>query len=244
MSGPAAAPFLAKIGLHTELTPAEAAALAGVVTRPVAWPAGAVLAVAGDPLDTATVVLDGVAARAKHLPDGRRQILSLLLPGDIVDAHASVLRRRDDALEAVSAVTAAIVPQSRIHAVGAEHPRLHEAFLREAMIEASVAREWVLSLGRRTAPEALAHLICELCVRFDGVGLARDGRYPFPLKQQHLADCLGLSLIHLNRVVQQLRAGGLIRVERRTLTVPDPAALRALAHFRPDYLHFDTARAA
>jgi CRP-like cAMP-binding protein len=236
--------LVAKLSLHTHLDAAEKQALVGLVTRTHRWKAGEAVAAPGEALDIATIVLDGMMARTKNLPDGRRQILSLLLPGDMVDAQASVLRRRDDALEAVSGVVAAIVPQSRMAAIGAQFPRLHEAFLREAMIEASVAREWVLSLGRRTAQEALAHLLCEVCLRLDAVGLGRDGSYSFPPKQQQLADCLGLSNIHLNRVVKQLRDAGLIEIERRTLRVENRPALERLAKFNPDYLHFDSPRAA
>lgn len=236
--------LVSKLALHTRLDAAEKQALIGLVTRTHRWKPGEAIAAPGDPLDTATILLDGMLARTKNLPDGRRQILSLLVPGDMVDAQASVLRRRDDALEAVSSVIAAIVPQSRIAAVGAEFPRLHEAFLRETMIEASVAREWVLNLGRRTAQEALAHLLCEICLRFDALALAPDGKYPFPLKQQHLADCLGLSNIHLNRVVKQLREAGLFDIERRTLALKDRSGLERLAKFSPDYLHFDNPRAA
>jgi CRP-like cAMP-binding protein len=235
---------VAKLAAHSRLEPVEEAALVGMIARTHRWQAGEMIAMPGDPLDTATVVLDGMVGRTKDLPDGRRQILSLLLPGDIVDAQASVLRQRDDALEAISTVDAAIVPQSRVAAVAAEFPRLREAFLREALIEASVAREWVLNLGRRTAQEALAHLICELCLRLDAVGQGHGGRYRFPLKQQQLADCLGLSTIHLNRVMTQLRGAALFTLERRCLTLGDRAALHRLAKFSPDYLHFDISQAA
>jgi CRP-like cAMP-binding protein len=244
ISNAAASPLQRKIELHTRLDDRERAAVATLLTRPQTIRAGAAVAVAGEPLDVATIVLSGMLCRSKMLPDGRRQILSLLLPGDVVDAHASVLRKRDDNLEAVCESAIAIVPQSRIHALEQDHPRLHEAFLREAFIEAAIAREWVLNVGQRNAIEALAHLVCELHVRMDGVGLTAQGRFPFPLKQQHLADALGLSTIHLNRVLGHLRASGQIGLERRSLSVADPPALRALAHFSPDYLHFDQTLAA
>jgi CRP-like cAMP-binding protein len=245
MTAAAALPLLTrKLELHTRLDERERAALGLLLTRAQTVRTGVAVAVVGEPLDLATVVLSGMLCRTKALPDGRRQILSLLLPGDVVDPHASVLRKRDDNLEAIGETTIAVVPQARIEVLEAEHPRLREAFLREAFIEASVLREWVLNVGQRNASEALAHLICELHIRMEGVGLAAQGRFPFPLKQQHLAEALGLSVIHLNRVLRQLRASGLIRLEGRWVTVVDAPALRALAHFDPDYLHFDQTLAA
>jgi CRP-like cAMP-binding protein len=234
----------AKIGLHTALGDEELAALRTLLTRPFSVAAGESLAAAGDPLDVCTIVIEGLICRTKALPDGRRQILSLLVPGDLVDAEAIVLRRRDDELEAVSASTVAVVPQQRLAAVGQQHPRLREAFLREALIEAAIAREWVRNIGRRNAKEALAHLLCELHQRLDGVGRVFDGRFQFPLQQQQLADALGLSTVHLNRVFRELRGEGLIALERRWLTLTDIAALRRLAHFDPSYLHFARSEAA
>ncbi|MDE2486457.1 MAG: Crp/Fnr family transcriptional regulator [Alphaproteobacteria bacterium] len=229
--------FAAKIAAHTPLSDAESAALGALVTRIQIVPAGDTVAAAGEPLDVATIVLEGIVARSKLLPDGRRQILSFLLPGDLVDAFASVLRRRDDNLEAITAAKVAVVPQTRVAAVAAEFPRLHEAFLREAFIETSIAREWVLNVGQRTADESLAHLLCELSWRMETLGLARGGVVPFPFKQQQLADALGLSTIHLNRVLRNLRGSGLIHLEARALTVLDAEALRRMAHFNPEYLH-------
>lgn len=241
---PPSDPVPAKIRLHTSLEPADVAALIELSHRPRMFAAQELVAAAGDPLDLATIVLEGMVCRTKLLPDGRRQILALLLPGDMVDLHASVLGRRDDNLEAVSPCRIGLVPQSRVLACAAARPALHEAFMREAMIEAAIAREWVLNLGRRSALEALAHLLCELKVRMDGVGLGGGDRYPFPLRQQHLADCLGLSLIHLNRSLGKLKALGCASIRTGEMRIEDWDALARLAHFRPDYLHFRASLAA
>lgn len=234
----------AKIRLHTPLEPADLAVLSELALRPRAFAAQELVAAAGDPLDLATIVLEGMVCRTKLLPDGRRQILALLLPGDMVDLHASVLGRRDDNLEAVSPCRVALVPQSRVLACAAARPALHEAFMREAMIEAAIAREWVLNLGRRSALEALAHLLCELKVRMDGVELGDGSRYPLPLRQQHLADCLGLSLIHLNRTLSKLKASGCAIIRAGEMRIDDWNGLVSLAHFGADYLHFRSSLAA
>lgn len=244
MKGDPSALLARKLSLHTPLSEAERAALGQLLARLQPLRNGETLAAKGDPLDIATLVVEGMLCRAKMLSDGRRQILSLLLPGDLVDAHASLLRRRDDSLEAVGATVVMVVPQSRLAALEQTHPNLRDAFLREAFIETAIAREWVLNVGRRNAREALAHLLCELHTRFEAVGLATADEFRFPLKQQHLADALGLSNIHLNRVLRQLRDERLIVLGRRWVTVPDRPALCAAAHFEGDYLHLPTDRAA
>lgn len=239
MKPSAETPFTIKLGLHTRLDDSDRAALTTLVTRPLPLRAGETLTRAGDPLDVTTIVLEGMLCRTKQFPDGRRQILSLLLPGDLVDAQAAVLRRRDDDLEAVGGASVSVVPQSRLTDLAAKHPALREAFLREALIEAAIAREWVRNLGRRNAKEALAHLLCELHCRFDSVGLVNGGKFPFPLKQEQMADALGLSTIHLNRVYRELRNQGLLSQDGRWVTVPQVGALRRVAHFQPSYLHLD-----
>lgn len=228
--------FTAKIRRHTPLSAEEQEALVKLVSRPVFYPSGATIADVGDLLDIATIPLEGLIGRSKSLGDGRRQILAVLLPGDFVDAQASVMRHRTDSLEALDDSKVAIIPQSRIEAVAAAFPRLREAFLREAFLETAITREWVLNIGRRTAVEGLAHLLCELTVRMDAVGLCRDGRYPFRWRQQQLADALGLSAIHLNRVIQELRRSGCIRLDRETLEILDRDRLCAVAGFDGTYL--------
>jgi len=234
----------AKLSAHSPLTGEDQAALSALLTRPQRLRAGENLAEKGDHLDVATLVVDGMLARTKLLRDGRRQILSLLLPGDLIDAYASLLRKRDDNLEALCATTVVVVPQSRLLTLDAQHPRLREAFLREAFIEGAVVREWVLNIGRRNAREALAHLLCELHQRYRIVNLEPETRFPLPLKQQDLADALGLSAIHLNRVLRELRAEGLIVVSGKALEILDLARLRTTAHFDGEYLHLPEARAA
>ncbi|CAN5487426.1 hypothetical protein BH10PSE3_BH10PSE3_04060 [soil metagenome] len=115
--------------------------------------------------------------------------------------------------------------------------------MREALIEGAIGREWVINVGRRSTLEALAHLICELKLRMDAVGIGADETYPFALTQQDLADALGVTAIHLNRILKQLRASGAIDLKAKTLEVRDWSRLVALAHFSPGYLHLDRAAA-
>jgi CRP-like cAMP-binding protein len=225
-----------RLRLHSRVDAGSAAALSGLLGRPSRFEAGSLIAEAGDDADIVTVVQNGVAARLNHLPDGRRQIHSLFIPGDTADAEISLLKVRPDSLQAISEVWAWRVPRGRVAALGATDPRLAEALAREAAIAAQVAREWVVNIGRRNAEERIAHLICELHARMGAVGLVRDGGFFQPLTQQDLADAQGISAVHVNRVLQGLRARCLIRTARHHLVVLDLERLQTIALFDPVYL--------
>ena len=232
-----------KLTSHTALPASISAHLANLAQGVKTYKAGALIAVSGDPLDQATLMVEGLACRSRVLADGRRQILSLVVPGDIIDAHASLLDRRHDNIEALSACRIARTPQSQLAAVSLAYPLLGEALQREALIEGAISREWVANVGRRSTLEALAHLICEMALRMDAVGLVQKGAFPFELTQQDLADALGVTAIYLNRMLKRLRHTGMIAVRGRTLEVLEWDTLRRLADFNPGYLHLEQAAA-
>ncbi|MFC3077335.1 Crp/Fnr family transcriptional regulator [Phenylobacterium terrae] len=198
-------------------------------------PAQTAIARTGDPLDGATVLLQGIACRSRIRPNGARQILSIHVPGDAFDLTAA-FAVRDDALEALTTCRGVRISYDVLGAA-LQRPRLAAAFARLAAIDANVLAERLVSLGRRAALERMAHVFCELIVRLDAVGLGAGGRYDMPLTQAELADALGLSVVHVNRTLQQLRATGAISFRNQRLTVHDFAALRAMAEFDPGYLH-------
>ncbi len=232
-----------KLATHSVLSAIEIAALSALATQPAIFKTGAMVAVVGDRLDRATFMIGGLACRSKILADGRRQILSLLLPGDMVDAHASLLGHRDDNLEALTTCQVSHASQAELKAVGLTHPGLGEAMLRQALIEGAIGREWVINVGRRSTLEALAHLICEMKLRLDAVGLGVDDAYPFALTQEDMADALGVTSIHLNRVLKMLRSMGSISLQGKVLKICDWPRLLALANFSSSYLHLHRAAA-
>jgi CRP-like cAMP-binding protein len=233
----ATAVVLRRLGLHSDLGGDAAAALDRLLGRPTAFEAGALIAEAGDETDLMTVMRSGFACRMSLLPDGRRQIHSLLLPGDTADAETPLLGVRTDNIEALTRCAVWLVPKSRLASLLRLRPDLSEAFAREAAVAAQVAREWVVNIGQRTALERIAHLICEVSARMEGLGLAEDSAFPLPLTQRDIGDAQGLSAVHVNRVLQALRAQGLIRTEGRLLTILDRERLQAVALFDPHYLH-------
>ena len=212
-------------------------ALHSVLGVPVKFAAGVLVAQTGDAPDLMTIVQKGVAGRSSILPNGRRQIHSLFLPGETADAEIALFDVRPDNLEILTPCTLWLAPMKRMAALLRSEPELTEAFAREAAIASQVAREWVVSLGQRTALQRIAHLICELDARFGALGLVEADTFIQPLTQQTLADAQGLSTVHVNRVLQDLRDRNLICVERRRLTILDRDRLQRLALFDGRYLY-------
>jgi CRP-like cAMP-binding protein len=136
----------------------------------------------------------------------------------------------------------AVVPHERIREITQRYPRLALIYWLSTNIDAAVTRELALSLGQRSAISRMAHLFCELYVRLDAVGRARPDGYEFPLTQRELAECLGLTVVHVNRTVQELRRRNLVELENRHLTILDRRGLEGVAEFDPSYLYLDRRR--
>jgi CRP-like cAMP-binding protein len=182
------------------------------------------------------LLASGFAYRCRVLPDGRRQIVGYLIPGDLCDPRQLLL---PTATHTVSTLTTAnVVPFAReaLLAVIERYPRVGQALCWLAMGEELIAREWLVSVGQRTAIERLAHLLCEIFTRMEAVGLTDGGRCELPLTQVELADSLALSTVHVNRTLQELRRQRLVSLSAGMLEIHDFDALRAVAVFTPGYL--------
>lgn len=233
-----------KLSLHTSLNDEARQSLAGLLGQPHEFAPGAFIAQAGEAADLISIVGHGMACRMTLLADGSRQIHSLLLAGDAADVEASLLLTRSDYIEAITRCFIWSIPKSRMAALPRTANGLAEAFLREATITAETTREWVVNLGRRSATQRIAHLICELCTRMDGIGLGAGSTYPFPLIQQDLADAEGLSVVHVNRVLKALRHQGLFEVRHGSLRIMNRKGLEEAGNFDARYLHFQNAKAS
>jgi CRP-like cAMP-binding protein len=185
------------------------------------------------------LVLDGWACRYKQLADGKRQIVSLFVPGDFCDVHAHVLKRMDHSIGAITRVKLATITPEEMGALVAGRRRIAEALWWHEMVDAATQREWTLNLGQRSAHERLAHLLVELYFRLSTVGRARDGRCDFPLTQNDLADATGLTSVHINRTLQDLRRDSLIELERKQLQILDLKRMMKAGMFNPNYLHLE-----
>lgn len=182
------------------------------------------------------IVVAGWACRYRE-GEGHRQVVGLLLPGDVCDFHTFVQRRADSSIEAAGDLHVACISRSALNELTAAHPRLSQGLWWDAMVAASIAREWLVNMGQRNARQRLAHLLCELHRRLSRVGLTEGARMPLPITQADLGSACGMTQEHTNRTLRDLRDAGLLALERRAVLLPDLAALEALAGFAADYLH-------
>lgn len=184
-----------------------------------------------------TVLIDGFLHRYRTLADGRRQIFMFQTPGDIPDLHTLQLQPVDHSIAATGECMVGYVPHAAIVEAFAKVEGLIEVFWRATLIDASIFRTWMLNMGRRDSLVQMAHLFCELYARLRAVGRAADKSFHAPLIQEELADAMGISTVHANRVLQQLRRRGLVTFDMQQVHIPDWAALQRFAEFDPDYLH-------
>lgn len=192
----------------------------------------------GDEPRTIYLMIDGWAYRYKILDDGRRQILSFFVPGDLCDLHVYILDQMDHSIAALTPVKYASITPSELEQLCDNHPRVVRSLWWESLVSASIQREWLVSAGQRTAYEALAHLCCELYVRLKLIGLTEKGECNIPLTQSNIADALGLTQPHVSRTIVELNSSGLATLKRRHLSVENLSGLMAAARFNPNYLHY------
>ena len=183
------------------------------------------------------LLLEGWACRYKTLEDGRRQITAFHVPGDLCDPACLHLDRLDQSTCTLTPARVAPVPHAALLGWMGGQPRLRDALLRAMLADAAVSREWVVNVGRRTAYQRTAHLLCELVSRLRAVGLADDPAYELPLTRAELADALGLTPVHVGRMLQDLRGQGLAEFDAGILTVRDWRGLKRAGGFDPGYLY-------
>jgi CRP-like cAMP-binding protein len=191
----------------------------------------------GDRPSECCLILSGMALRYKMTEGGKRQITSFHIAGEVPDLQSLHLRTMDHGLGTLTSCRLAFIAHQALHALFEQHPRLSGVFWRETLIDAAIFREWVVNVGRRQAPARMAHLLCELFLRHKAVGLVTDHAFEFPISQSELADALGLSSVHVNRTLQELRAQRLIGEQGRLLKILDWQGLKQAGEFDPTYLH-------
>jgi CRP-like cAMP-binding protein len=202
-------------------------------------PAHAHLVQEGENPDGIHVVLEGFACGYKLLPDGRRQIVSYCVPGDLCDLRITLLPCMDCSIGTLSHAVIARLSRERLRDITLHSPRLARALWQTTLIEQAIAREWLINVGQRTAFSRAAHLLCEMFLRLRAVGLVQENTCEFPLTQTEIADTLALSTVHVNRTLMELRRSGLITLRDKLLTIHHLPALEAAAGFNSAYLHLD-----
>jgi CRP-like cAMP-binding protein len=229
--------FIEKLSGFANLGASEVRALERVTAHPKAHGARKDLIREGDTPGPVLVVLEGWAFRYKVLPSGTRQVMAFLMPGDACDLHIGMLTEMDHSIQTVTKALVAKIGRSAMDEMLAEYPRIATAMYIAQLVDEGTLRAWIVSLGRRSSIERVAHLVLELFLRAVRIGLSDGTTMELPLAQALLADALGMTPVHINRVLQELRRSGAIELSRGLLRIADPAALTQLSGFDANYLH-------
>ncbi|MGX7951693.1 Crp/Fnr family transcriptional regulator [Tsuneonella sp. HG249] len=191
----------------------------------------------GEPTHHCLLLLKGLAFRQKILTDGSRQIISFHIPGEFVDLQHTLLSFADHNVQSLRNVEAGQVPKDALIALMRERPQVARAVWLDTLIDSSIFREWVVNVGRRDARSRIAHLLCELALRLRAADQSDAQTCDFPMTQEQLADATGLTSVHTNRTLQELRRSGLITLSEQKLTVLDWEGLADVGDFNERYLH-------
>jgi len=220
------------------LTADERSAFLSLLEKPQRVRAGNDIVRDGSRPAESTCLISGFACRYKIFPGGRRQIFSLQFGGDITDLHSYVLKKMDHGVSALTECVIAKMSHERLRLTLERFPNLALVMWRDTLVESAIFRLWLAGVGRKSALSRVAHFFCEQFVRMEAVGLTSGNTATLGVTQTDLSDCLGLSLVHTNRVLQELRQLKLIELRSKELTILDWKRLQELAEFEPGYLHF------
>lgn len=194
--------------------------------------------------DFVHLLIEGWACRYKTLENGKEHIVGFLLPGDLSTLHATILERMDHSIRTLTPAKLAIIPQEKINHIYLHYPNLTRALFWSTLVDESTLREWLVNQGSRPAMVRLAHLFCELLVRSRAAGLTNDFTFPMPLTQEELGNTTGLTKVHVNRSIRQLRMQEMIEINSRSVTILDWERLKVFGEFDTTYLHMPRVAAA
>jgi CRP-like cAMP-binding protein len=230
-------PMLNKLARLSTLDADDRGAITSLAHRVQRVSRGQILVREGEVPRECCVLIEGYACRHKSTRSGRRQIVSLHIPGDVLDVQHLQLPTADHTVETISGARIAWIAASDLRALLKERPQINEALWRDALIDASIFREWMLNVGRRDAKTRIAHMLCEFAARREAAGLGGVARFELPMTQEQIADATGLTMVHVNRSLQTLARAGVIEREGREIRIADWNRMRTLADFDPAYLH-------
>lgn len=229
--------LIARLRAIALLSDADANLLASLPVTLQNVPAGHDIVREGEISDRCCLLVDGYLIRHRIEAQGKRQIVSVHVPGDVPDLYSLHLRPMDHNVTSLGPAVVGFIPHAPLLAVLARSFTLTGVLWRETLVDAALFREWVVSLGKRDAMARIAHLLCELVLRLRAVGLARGGRFTFPASQIDVADATGMTPVHANRMIQQLRRQALVQWEGADVTILDIDGLKRVADFDDRYLH-------
>jgi CRP-like cAMP-binding protein len=230
---------LLKIRARDALSPEEERAIRSALGEVREHPAGRTIIRANEELNESTLLLDGLMSRYKDLRNGQRQVTELHVPGDFADLHSFTLKRLDHDVMTLTPCRVVTMPHENLKRITEEHPHLTRVYWFGTNLDAAIHREWEVSLGRRTAIARMANLFCELHIRLGIVGMTEGDSYRLDLTQLELSECLGLTSVHVNRVLRELREQGAVEFRSGRVMIQNPGLLRQIAEFDPSYLYLE-----
>jgi CRP-like cAMP-binding protein len=214
-------------------------ALESAVVEVKTIPARQTLVHAGDPVTMSTYLLDGFIARAMDDREGQRQLVAVQVPGDFVDLHGYPLKRLDHDVVTLTQARVAFVPHDRLDGILESRPNLAKLLWFSTLLDAAMHREWIFRLGRLDAVARVAHFFCEIEAKLRAVGRSDGCRFALPLTQVDISEACGLTPVHINRMIRELRGSELLRTQSGIVEVLDRARLERLAEFTSSYLFLD-----
>lgn len=229
--------FIRKLRARHAVSKDEEAALRGLAWEKRRYDRRETLVRTGTNVDHSILLLSGFAFRCKYTVDGVRQIVENNVAGDFVDLHGFLLGRLEHDIIAASRCEIATVPHTELKRLTDQSPRIGRMLWFQTLVDAAIHREWMLVLGKKRSRARVAQLFCEMHSRLKLVGLTTDGHLTLPFNQQEMADITGMTSVHLNRCLKELREGGLATFRTGRVEIHDPAGLAQEAQFDPTYLH-------
>jgi CRP-like cAMP-binding protein len=236
--------LVAKLSRFAPLSDSDVDVLEALCSKEERVDAGVNLVDEGSTPRQGFVITRGLACRYRLMADGRRQILTLLIPGDFYDLDGFLLSVADHSIVTMAPTRLATIERDKVYEIIAHHRRIGAALWWSAMQEAAILRERIVTLGRRNAGARIAYLFCEFLWRHHAIGLSEDHSLRLPLIQADIADMLRMTTVHVNGVLQDLRREGLITLPYRQLTPHHIDRLQSLAQPNEDYLHLTGVSAA
>jgi CRP-like cAMP-binding protein len=237
-------PLIRKLESIFTLTADERQALETLPMQVVAIKGDQDIVREGDRPSRSFTLLSGFTSTYKVTGDGKRQIVAFCIAGDIPDLQSLHLKTLDISIATISPCRVGFITHEALWDLCLRHPRIAAAFWRETLVEGAIFREWVVNVGRREAYNRMAHVFCELLVRLRAVGLVEGHACTLPITQSEFADAIGVTTVHVNRVLQEMRADGLIELNGDRLNIPDWERLKQAGDFDPTYLHLEQDQAA
>ena len=230
------APFFERLGRSGEISASERIALSESATSPRWYDKATCVVHEGQSGGVLSILCEGLAVSSRTLSTGQQQNLAIFVPGDILNHEEFLLNRPSASVWALTSMSVAHIPHSELASILEAHPGLARALWRDMAASTRVTQEWMVGMGRRSAYQRVAHFLCEVQTRFEAAGLATASECLFPLTQSELADTLGLSVVHVNRVLQQLRREALVQLSQSKLSVLDWSRLVRAGDFDASYL--------